>query len=103
VDVKDGRRLREFQLCGEGGTGGNEMNIFYSERGYCNRWGSQQGARRVAGLSKTEKEGIRNGVEWRITGCPLDRKGRTERRVIYSNGRYYTRMIDYGIESKGVV
>jgi len=66
----------------------------YSLKGYCREWGSRVSARRVAGLNNTEKWGIQNGMEVRLKGCPPDSKGRTERRVIYSNGRYYTRMID---------
>jgi hypothetical protein len=57
----------------------------------CARWGSQHGARRVAGLTAAERAAIREGLEVRIVGCPMV-CGVTDRRVIEINGRFYARM-----------
>ena len=54
-------------------------------------WGSDRNARRVSGLTHEEREAVRAGSEVRIAGCPAYR-GETDRVVIASGGRYYTRM-----------
>ncbi len=63
----------------------------YATKATCTRWGAQKGARRVSGLTADEKAAVRAGAEIRIAGCPPVR-GVTDRRIVESSGRFYTRM-----------
>ena len=65
--------------------------MIYSATARCTAWGAAQGARRVSGLTRTEREAVRNGEEVRIKGCPLV-DGTTERRIIFAHGRFFARM-----------
>lgn len=65
--------------------------IFYSDTARCARWGAAKGARRVAGLTRSEREAVRSGEEVRFKGCPLV-DGTTERRIIFTNGRFFARL-----------
>ena len=65
--------------------------MLYSTTARCTAWGAQQGARRVSGLTRTEREAVRNGEEVRFKGCP-EVDGTTERRIIFTNGRFFARM-----------
>jgi hypothetical protein len=65
--------------------------MLYSQTARCALWGAAKGARRVAGLTRSEREAVRNGEEVRFTGCPLV-DGTTERRIIFTNGRFFARL-----------
>jgi hypothetical protein len=65
--------------------------MLYSKTARCARWGAEKGARRVSGLTRSEREAVRNGEEVRFTGCP-EVDGITERRIIFTNGRFFARM-----------
>lgn len=67
------------------------MKIRYTETGYCTRWGSEVGARRVNGLSKADRSAIAEGIELRLRNAP-EYRGETERRIIQVNGHFYCRM-----------
>lgn len=66
------------------------MQTRLSTTGYCNRWGSAWGARRVYGLSAEDRADVAAGRTVLIHG-PLHR-GCSERRVVRLRGRYYARM-----------
>ena len=63
----------------------------YTQNGYCTVWGSKWGARRVAGLTKEERETIKDGGKIFLSGCPAV-SGITDRVIIQKGGRFYTRM-----------
>jgi len=65
--------------------------MIYSNTARCARWGAEKGARRVAGLTRSEREAVRAGLEVRFTGCPLV-DGTTERRIIFTGGRFFARL-----------
>ncbi len=65
--------------------------MLYSNTARCTAWGAERGARRVAGLTATEREAVKAGDEVRFVGCP-EVQGVTERRVVYLNGRFFARM-----------
>jgi hypothetical protein len=65
--------------------------MLYSTTARCTAWGAAKGARRVSGLTRAEREAVRNGEEVRFKGCPLV-DGTTERRIIFTNGRFFARM-----------
>jgi hypothetical protein len=65
--------------------------MVYSQTARCAHWGAAKGARRVSGLTRTEREAVRNGEEVRFKGCPLV-DGTTERRIIFAHGRFFARM-----------
>jgi len=65
--------------------------VIVSKTGYCKAWGSKNNARRVAGLTKEEREAVRAGKTVLINGAPQI-NGTTKRRVIERNGRFYARM-----------
>ena len=65
--------------------------MLYSQTARCALWGASKGARRVSGLTRTEREAVRNGEEVRFRGCP-EVDGTTERRIIFTNGRFFARM-----------
>lgn len=66
--------------------------MIYSQTAYCHAWGSAKNARRVHGLSKEERDMIRNGAgQVRIADCPSVR-GVTDRRIIVVSCRFYARM-----------
>ena len=65
--------------------------MLYSTTTRCALWGAAKGARRVSGLTRAEREAVRNGEEVRFQGCPLV-DGTTERRIIITNGRFFARM-----------
>jgi hypothetical protein len=65
--------------------------MLYSKTARCARWGATKGARRVSGLTRAEREAVRNGEEVRFKGCPLV-DGTTERRIIFTGGRFFARM-----------
>ena len=65
--------------------------MLYSQTARCALWGAAKGARRVSGLTRTEREAVRNGEEVRFKGCPLI-DGTTERRIIFAHGRFFARM-----------
>ena len=65
--------------------------MLYSTTARCALWGAAKGARRVSGLTRAEREAVRNGEEVRFQGCPLV-DGTTERRIIITNGRFFARM-----------
>ena len=65
--------------------------MLYSNTARCNAWGAAKGARRVSGLTRAEREAVRNGEEVRFKGCPLV-DGTTERRIIFTAGRFFARM-----------
>ncbi|HPD07463.1 MAG TPA: hypothetical protein PLC08_06340 [Candidatus Bipolaricaulis sp.] len=78
-----------------------------SSTGYCLAWGSDWGARRVAGLTPEEKQAVRNGGLVFIHGCPPARTGSGElttmRRVIYKSGQFYARVPERSPSEDGVV
>lgn len=65
--------------------------MIYSQTARCNAWGAAKGARRVSGLTRTEREAVKAGQEVRIKGCP-EVDGTTERRIIFAHGRFFARM-----------
>jgi hypothetical protein len=65
--------------------------MLYSTTARCALWGAAKGARRVSGLTRTEREAVRAGEEVRFQGCPLV-DGTTERRIIFTAGRFFARM-----------
>lgn len=65
--------------------------MLYSQTARCTAWGADRGARRVAGLTRSEREAVRNGQEVCFKGCPLV-DGTTERRIIFAHGRFFARM-----------
>jgi hypothetical protein len=65
--------------------------MLYSTTARCARWGAEKGARRVSGLTRAEREAVRNGEEVRFKGCP-EVDGTTERRIIFTGGRFFARM-----------
>ncbi len=65
--------------------------MIISITGYCRKWGSAYGARRVHGLTPEEREAVKAGQEVRIIDCPPF-GGTTSRRVIYRDGCFYARM-----------
>ena len=65
--------------------------MLYSTTARCALWGAAKGARRVSVLTRAEREAVRNGEEVRFKGCPLV-DGTTERRIIFTNGRFFARM-----------
>ena len=65
--------------------------MIYSETARCTRWGADKGARRVSGLTRSEREAVKNGQEVRLKGCPLV-DGTTERRIIFTGGRFFARL-----------
>ena len=65
--------------------------MIYSQTARCALWGAAKGARRVSGLTRSEREAVRNGQEVRFKGCP-EVDGTTERRIIFTNGRFFARM-----------
>tara|TARA_R110000868_G_scaffold168140_1_gene402731 strand:+ start:3397 stop:3606 length:210 start_codon:yes stop_codon:yes gene_type:complete len=65
--------------------------MLYSNTARCALWGAAKGARRVSGLTRSEREAVRNGEEVRFKGCPLV-DGTTERRIIFAHGRFFARM-----------
>ena len=65
--------------------------MLYSNTARCALWGAAKGARRVSGLTRSERQAVRNGEEVRFRGCPLV-DGTTERRIIFTNGRFFARM-----------
>lgn len=65
--------------------------MIYSNTARCTLWGAAKGARRVAGLTRSERAAVRNGEEVRFKGCPLV-DGTTERRIIFTNGRFFARL-----------
>ena len=65
--------------------------MLYSTTARCTLWGAAKGARRVSGLTRAEREAVRAGEEVRFKGCPLV-DGTTERRIIFTNGRFFARM-----------
>jgi hypothetical protein len=42
-------------------------------------------------MTRAEREAVRNGEEVRFRGCPLV-DGTTERRIIFTGGRFYARL-----------
>jgi hypothetical protein len=65
--------------------------MLYSQTARCARWGAEKGARRVSGLTRSEREAVRAGEEVRFKGCP-EVDGTTERRIIFTGGRFFARM-----------
>ena len=65
--------------------------MLYSQTARCALWGAAKGARRVSGLTRSEREAVRRGEEVRFKGCP-EVDGTTERRIIFTNGRFFARM-----------
>lgn len=65
--------------------------MIYSQTARCARWGAAKGARRVSGLTRAEREAVRNGEDVRFKGCPLV-DGTTERRIIFAGGRFFARL-----------
>ena len=65
--------------------------MLYSNTARCALWGAAKGARRVSGLTRSERQAVRNGEEVRFKGCPLI-DGTTERRIIFAGGRFFARM-----------
>jgi hypothetical protein len=65
--------------------------MLYSNTARCTAWGAAKGARRVAGLTRSEREAVKAGDEVRFKGCPLV-DGTTERRIIFTGGRFFARM-----------
>jgi hypothetical protein len=65
--------------------------MIYSQTARCALWGAAKGARRVSGLTRAEREAVRNGEDVRFKGCPLV-DGTTERRIIFTGGRFYARL-----------
>jgi len=65
--------------------------MIYSQTARCARWGAAKGARRVSGLTRAERESVRNGEDVRFKGCPLV-DGTTERRIIFTSGRFFARL-----------
>jgi hypothetical protein len=58
---------------------------------HCKTWGAAKGARRVYGLTDSEKDIIRSGGLVIIHNCPPV-FGHTTRRVIEKNGAFYARL-----------
>jgi hypothetical protein len=65
--------------------------MIYSQTARCALWGAAKGARRVSGLTRAEREAVRNGEDVRFKGCPLV-DGTTERRIIFTGGRFFARL-----------
>jgi hypothetical protein len=65
--------------------------MLYSNTARCARWGAAKGARRVSGLTRSEREAVKDGQEVRFKGCPLV-NGTDERRIIFTGGRFFARM-----------
>jgi len=65
--------------------------MIYSQTARCARWGAAKGARRVSGLTRAEREAVRDGEDVRFKGCPLV-DGTTERRIIFTGGRFFARL-----------
>ncbi len=65
--------------------------MIYSDTARCARWGAEKGARRVSGLTRSERAAVQAGMEVRFTGCPRV-NGTTERRIIFTGGRYFARL-----------
>jgi len=65
--------------------------MIYSQTARCARWGAAKGARRVSGLTRAEREAVRDGEDVRFKGCPLV-DGTTERRIIFAGGRFFARL-----------
>ena len=63
----------------------------YTKTGHCRAWGSRRNARRVAGLTRAEREMIRSGKRIYMAGCP-EYKGTTDRVIVAIGERFYTRM-----------
>lgn len=57
----------------------------------CQEWGSAKGARRVSGLSLSDKALITSGQLVFMLDCPSV-NGCTVRKIIKTNGRFYARM-----------
>ena len=66
-------------------------NKRYTATGYCNSWGSKMGARRVAGLTHSERNGIRAGDAIYLPGCPKV-AGTTDRVIVENASRFYARI-----------
>lgn len=65
--------------------------MLYSQTARCALWGAAKGARRVSGLTRSEREAVKNGDDVRFKDCPLV-DGTTERRIIFAHGRFFARM-----------
>jgi hypothetical protein len=65
--------------------------MIYSQTARCALWGAAKGARRVSGLTRAEREAVRDGEDVRFKGCPLV-DGTTERRIIFTGGRFFARL-----------
>lgn len=67
------------------------METIISETAYCNAWGSDKNARRVHGLSKSEKLHIQSGGTVLLQHAPKY-KGTTYRLIVKIGSSYYSRM-----------
>jgi hypothetical protein len=65
--------------------------MIYSTTARCTLWGAAKSARRVSGLTSAEREAVRAGEEVRFKGCP-EVNGTTERRIVFTGGRFFARM-----------
>lgn len=57
----------------------------------CNAWGSDKQARRISGMSSSERGMVRNGELLFMLDCP-NVMGCTVRKIIANNGRFYARL-----------
>ena len=67
------------------------METIVSRTAYCKAWGSGKNARRVHGLSKSEKVYIQEGGTVLMQNAP-EYKGTTFRRIVKIGSGYYARM-----------